>query len=1037
MKSTLENHSSLPLSPIQRAIWFGQSTAKDEPIYNTAYAFTFKSPIEIEAFKSAHQRLVTTTDSFRIVFDLNEQGEPQQRVLASSTGKLEVTDCSNFDSEELERRLHEKTCQRLNLLECPWSSTLYITSDGFATWHLLQHHLLTDGHSFNLILKRIGRLYQEELTNDKSVSHEPEFSTWLQRRMHDSVRTSTLPTKSGSYSRLFAASAPSGSSRGQRIYHKLSGLSLEGLNGLLNQKDYQAFSRDLGLSQLLLTVTFALIYRLEEKSVVTIGVSTHCRANKLDRETAGIFVEVAPLTISIEASDTFFSLFEKVQSGLFTQVHGRNGNNQSPEASSETDIVYNFLSGDLSKFGDIPTEAEWLYPDCHEPANRLRVHVDNTVPESDPKMLFDFIEEAFPGSSKATLLSLFSTTLEAFATNSNQLISKYTLVPASSPYSALARSSLAPPDEKQESLWQCFSKIAEHRPEHPAIVCDSSSLSYGELREWATVLSSSESFDQFSESEVVPIKADRSSALVAGSLAAMRIGKAFLPLDPELPTLRVQSIVEDSKAPGFLEPEQIHYSLNGETSFREEVASPEAYLIYTSGSTGTPNGVVVGHSSVQNLLHDINTQAPLEPGSRCLWWTAVGFDVSIYEVYSALLYGYTLCIPPNSLRSDATRLFEWMKEMQVNAAYLPPFFLDEFAQWLEAGNRLPLRRLLVGVEPIQEELLQRIATSLAGLVTINGYGPTEATVCATTYKVPGEKKSGRTPIGRPVFGNLCYVLDSHLNLKPRGTQGELYVGGAGLALGYWHRETLQNERFLDDPFSPEGNETRMYKTGDLVRMDDEGTLHFVGRIDTQLKLRGQRIEPSEIENVVVRNPAIERAIVRIATTNQRRELVCYYRSVNPVEASQLTESVLEVLPIYIVPKFWVHLDRIPITHNGKIDYSALPIPETTSKQGNNTVFTHPDGDVEIRIHSIFCEILKKEPLPANVGFFDLGGSSLGAMELLNRVNNAYDLSLTLRSLYSQSSVRELSTLVENTLAEAIENLSESEIDKLLEGFNPN
>lgn len=270
----------------------------------------------------------------------------------------------------------------------------------------------------------------------------------------------------------------------------------------------------------------------------------------------------------------------------------------------------------------------------------------------------------------------------------------------------------------------------------------------------------------------------------------------------------------------------------------------------------------------------MSARQPINAGDGCSLWTSLNFDVSVYEIFSALLAGGTLHIVPETIRSEGKKFVEWLNDRQIRSAYVPPFQVKALSDWLEqSSQKLALQRLLVGVEPIPEHLLISIKKQVPGLEIINGYGPTETTICATLYSVPlGNLNDRKTPIGRGVQNTDIYLLDSNLQLVPMGIAGEVYIGGAGLARGYLNRGDLTAEMFIPHPFSNEPGE-RLYKTGDRARYLADGNIEFLGRLDSQIKLRGFRIELGEIEAVLKQHPLVQDAIVLVEEDAER--LVAY------------------------------------------------------------------------------------------------------------------------------------------------------------------
>ncbi|HLL48046.1 MAG TPA: non-ribosomal peptide synthetase, partial [Longimicrobiaceae bacterium] len=444
-----------------------------------------------------------------------------------------------------------------------------------------------------------------------------------------------------------------------------------------------------------------------------------------------------------------------------------------------------------------------------------------------------------------------------------------------------------------------------------------------------------------------------------------------------------------------------------------------AYVIYTSGSTGRPKGVMVPHRGVAALLFDFEARQPLARGERCGLWTSVSFDVSVYEVFSALCFGRALHVPAEHTRSDPAGYLRWLSESRIGGAYVPPSMLPDLDGWLErAPGSLPLRRLLVGVEPISERLLGSIRARVPGLAVINGYGPTEASICATLYEVPdGVRPERNAPIGRPVAGGRCYVLDAGLAPAPVGVPGELYVGGVGVARGYLDRAALTAERFVPDPFTGEPG-ARLYRTGDRVRWREGGTLEFLGRTDRQVKVRGFRVEPGEIEAVLREHPAVrEAAVTLLEGPGGQGRLVAYaVPDGEPVPAvDELRRALRARLPDYMVPEAWVLLDALPLTPGGKTDRGALPAPTAAGARAGRG-YAAPRTPTEEALAGIWADVLGLERVGVDDDFFELGGHSLVIGRALSRIRQELRVEVPLRSVFDEPTVARLAVLVDSATA---------------------
>ena len=534
----------------------------------------------------------------------------------------------------------------------------------------------------------------------------------------------------------------------------------------------------------------------------------------------------------------------------------------------------------------------------------------------------------------------------------------------------------------------------------PAVAFRDARLTYGELAERAGRLAGRLCEAGVRRGSLVALYTERSVDLVPGILGILGAGGAYVPIDPAYPSRRVEFMLEDAEPDAIVTQSRLAPALAGHgrtvvcVDADDEDAPPApvaecgpddvAYVMYTSGSTGAPKGVACRHAGVLNLLADFDRRRPLGPGDACSQWTSYGFDVSVYEIFSALVAGASLRFVPDELRIESRPLFEWLAAHGITACYLPPFVLSDFDDWLGEGHTLPLRRLLVGVEPLQEDLLASIGSKLPGVVILNGYGPTETTILSTLYDVdPRRPLRRRAPIGRAVAGTDLRIVDEDGLPAPAGEVGELLIGGAGLAFGYHRRPGLTAERFLPDAAGAPG--TRVYRTGDLVRALPSGDLMFLGRIDRQVKVRGFRVEPGEVEAILARHGRVRDCLVVLAGTR----LVAYVvaRDGEAPSATELRELAATHLPEHMVPSAFVFLPALPLGPNGKVDHAALPPPPPTRPQ-LDVPYVAPRSATERIVAETWSELLAIAPVGVHDDFLALGGTSLHSAQSAARLREA-------------------------------------------------
>ncbi|QXF34496.1 non-ribosomal peptide synthetase [Photorhabdus luminescens] len=570
----------------------------------------------------------------------------------------------------------------------------------------------------------------------------------------------------------------------------------------------------------------------------------------------------------------------------------------------------------------------------------------------------------------------------------------------------------------QLCIHQLFEQQVEKNPDATALVYENQTLSYAELNARANRLAHQLIALGVEPDQRVAICVSRSPAMVVGLLAVLKAGGAYVPLDLTYPDERLAYILMDA-APTILLADNAGRTALGEkvlakqvvldpnTLFDQPGGNPKrsmltsrhlAYVIYTSGSTGVPKGVMVEHRGLVNLIRDKITQFAIHSGSRMLQFASFGFDASVWEIMMALCGGATLAISVDIVRQDPRRLWCYLEEQAITHACLTPALLRD-------GADLPMitikPTLILGGEAPSVALLR----ALCGRATLfNAYGPTEITVCATTWHCPSDYMDTEVLIGRPTANTWVYLLDADGQPVPLGCVGELYIGGAGVARGYLNRPELTIERFLADSFS-DMPDARMYRTGDLARYLPDGNLLFVGRNDQQIKIRGFRIEPGEIEARLIEHPMVREATVLALGDGHDKRLVAYM--VAPEDdglANNLRTHLQTILPDYMVPAAFVRLDAFPLTPNGKLDRRALPAPD--SKAFARQVYAAPQGETEMALAAIWCELLGVEQISRYDSFFALGGHSLLAVRMIERLRHL-GLTLAVRDLFQSPVLSDL------------------------------
>ncbi|HVF89347.1 MAG TPA: amino acid adenylation domain-containing protein, partial [Blastocatellia bacterium] len=531
---------------------------------------------------------------------------------------------------------------------------------------------------------------------------------------------------------------------------------------------------------------------------------------------------------------------------------------------------------------------------------------------------------------------------------------------------------------------------------------------------------------------VVALSLDRSIDLIVALLAILKSGAAYLPLDPSYPSNRLEFMLADSLASLAITEARLSGLFSGKVS--EVICLPDleslleaesernpdvemseqnlAYLLYTSGSTGRPKGVMVPHQGICNLMGWMEADYALSEKDRVLQKTPMSFDASVWEVFAALTSGAQLVMAEPGGHKDSGYLVKTIKEEGITIFQGVPSMLKAVLDEPSFIDCKSLRRIYSGGEALVPGLRDGLL-ALDGVELFNVYGPTEASVNSTSYLFDPEHKESVVPIGRPVSNATAYVLGHCLEPVPIGVEGELYIGGAGLARGYKGRADLTAERFIPDCFGRhEGG--RLYRTGDLVRYRNDGNLEFIGRIDQQVKVRGYRIELGEIEEVLNEVEGIQEAVVIARQEEGGDKYLAAYIVVEGSEAmreGELRAYLKERVPDYMVPKAFVMMEKLPLLSNGKLDRQALPLPSRAQARIDRQAVP-PASAIEEMMASIWSDLLSVEVTSAHDNFFDLGGHSLLATQVISRVREAFKLELPMRVLFESPTVASFSAQVE-------------------------
>jgi amino acid adenylation domain-containing protein len=604
---------------------------------------------------------------------------------------------------------------------------------------------------------------------------------------------------------------------------------------------------------------------------------------------------------------------------------------------------------------------------------------------------------------------------------------------------------------RETNLPQLVAQQAQATPEAVALVADGQALTYRELNQRANQLAHTLQALGVGPNVLVCVCLERSFDLVVGLLAVLKAGGAYVPLDPGFPAERLAFLLQDAQAPVMLTQHALLHRLTTTSArllclddeahllVQQPVSDPPcpaglddlAYVIYTSGSTGWPKGVQISHDSLLNLLWWHRRAFQVTSADRATQLSSPAFDATGWELWPYLSCGACVYLLDEEARVQPGACRDFLLAHQISISFLPTAMVEQVLR-LDWPQQTALRYLLTGADALQHYPSAQLPFAL-----INNYGPTEATVVATSGLVPalatGAQATRPPTIGRPIANTQVYLLDEQLQPVPPGNPGELYIGGVGVAAGYLRRPELTAERFLPHPWSAKPG-ARLYKTGDLARYLPDGQLEFLGRLDYQIKYKGYRIEPGEIVAALNEHPAVQASAVLAREDAPGGKRLVAYVVLAPgavVTANRLRARLAARLPEYMLPACFVQLEALPTTASGKLDRATLPAPEEATLLANE-VSALPSTPTEARLMELIAPLLGLEQLGVEEDIFLLGGHSLLGTQLIARVAETFGVELSLRTLFSKPSIRELAVEIERVVRARLASMSEEEALLLLQ-----
>ncbi|MCY8075097.1 lichenysin non-ribosomal peptide synthetase LicA [Bacillus haynesii] len=1011
------DQETYPVSSAQKRLYVLQQIEGAEKSYNMPAVLQLEGKLDLKRLKSAAQMLIKRHEAFRTTFEIRD-GEPVQRIWEAAELTIDVIDADEQEAEKLIKEF----IRPFDLTKAPLfrMSIIRVTEEE----HLLlvdMHHIISDGASVSVLIDEMTRLYAGEALEPLRIQYK-DFSVWQQHLLterHKMQEEYWLKELDGE---LPVLTLPTDHPRPSVQTFEGSRLSFALKPELVQQLRRLAKETESTLYMVLAASYSAFLSKLSGQSEVIVGSPAAGRPHADLSRIIGMFVNTLAIRTRPEGDKPFSAFLEEVkettlgafehQDYPFEELIEKLNIQRDMSRNPLFDAVFSMQNADLK---DLSMDGVTLkpYDFAHQTA---KFDLTLTAAEEDGLLVFEmeYNTALFKRESIERWSGYWVNLLEAVAENPDARLSELSLLNEAEKRRIVQKwneTKLAVPQDK--TVHELFEAQVLRTPERGAAVYNGVQWTYKELNARANRLARLLIEKGARPEQRIGIMVKPSLEMTAGVLAILKTGAAYVPIDPGYPAERIGYVLKDSGAEVLLTQTNIAVpeEFSGETLLLDSILSEEitnddevnpqadiqpnnlAYLIYTSGTTGQPKGVMVEHQSLVNLCCWHNDAFAVTEQDKSAKYAGFGFDASVWEMFPYWIAGAELHIIDESIRMDITRLNQYFEENGITITFLPTQLCEQF---MELDNQ-SLRVLLTGGDK-----LKRIEKRNYTLV--NNYGPTENTVVATSTAIDPDE--GMLSIGKPIANTRAYVLGQNNEVQPVGIAGELCIAGRGLARGYLNKPEETAKRFTEDPFVPG---ERMYRTGDAVKWLEDGRLEYTGRIDQQVKIRGFRIELSEIEVQLARLSEVqEAAVTDIEDAYGNKALCGYVVADEQLDTESLARKLAQTLPDYMVPAFWVQLDELPVTANGKVDRRALPQPDVEAQTAE---YKAPRTETEQLLADIWQEVLGLDRIGITDNFFALGGDSIKGIQMASRLQQ-YGWKLEMKDLFQHPTIGELCVYVQ-------------------------
>ncbi|SAK44385.1 non-ribosomal peptide synthetase [Caballeronia pedi] len=982
----------LPLLPLQEGLLFHSLYDASGPDpYIAQISLALEGRVDAARLRAAADALLARHEALRVSIR-TVSGRPVQVIAGALSAPWRETDVSGADdvAGALSAVLASERERRFDLTRAPLLRfALVRTGPRRHRLVMSNHHLLLDGWSMPILVSELMSLYAGDAL--KSGLPLRDQHAWLTRQDKAAARAAWREALRGldGPTRLSRPDTGSHAPDVRTAQNELSEVLSERLAALAQRLDATS-------STILQGCWAVLLARLTGRADIVFGITVSGRPAELPEieRRVGLFINTLPLRVTLDPGERWPELFRRMQAAHADQLpHQHLGLTDILEESGHGElfdsllIVENYPMDTVcatDSTDELAIASIDGYDGTHYPVTLV------AIPGKRMTLRLDCRASQFDADATQSLLDRFVRVLEHVAATPDVAI--------------IARDLLAPAEAERLDAWNrtaralaeadvatLFARQARRAPDAIAVMQGDAHWTYADIERRSDRFAQTVIAQGIGPDDLVALILPRTPDIVVAVLGVLKSGAAFLPIDPAYPQARIAAMLADAK-PALVVESLGGIEVDGHAVAPASRAENLAYVIYTSGSTGTPKGVAVTRGALLNLLSAMQDRMRLKPGDRLLAVTTLGFDIACLELLGPLLTGATIVLASSDDVKDPRRLARLAGSSRANVMQATPTLWDALLHEMQDMPHAGFTLALTGGEALSTRLAERLHAHAQRVIDV--YGPTETTIWSTSAELVAQ--SPGAVIGRPLWNTRVYVLDRWLGRCPPGSAGDLYIAGRGLARGYLGRPDLTGERFVADPHGAPGE--RMYRTGDLARWSADGELEFLGRSDHQVKIRGFRVEIGETEAALRAQPSVRDCAVALIDG----QLAAYLVAGTDYDETRVRAALIGSLPDYMVPAIFTTLDRLPVTLNGKLDRAALPAPARAPRR-----FHAPRNAREAELAQLFAQTLERDAVSIDDNFFALGGHSLRAARLVNRIRDRMGVDVGIRMLFEAPTVAQL------------------------------